>query len=426
MIRGRAASQQLAEAVRAAGRWPSGLYVHIPYCSSLCPYCDFNVHQVRSSHELAAMVEAILDEAACWASLVGPAAGGFRTVFVGGGTPGLLGPAHLRRLVEGLRARMPLDGVAEWSLEANPGNLNAARAQTLRQVGIHRVSLGVQSFDAGELRRLGRTHTPRQVYRSLRWLRAVGIDNVNLDLMFALPGQQPATWARTLREAVATGVPHISAYALTLEPGTPFYRRWRRGELVQPPEAAQARMYRMAVRVLEEAGLERYEVSNFSRPGRECLHHLNYWLGGEYLGLGPGAHSHWAGYRFANRRWPDAYRRAVGAGRQGATLPFVAWAEGLTVEQQMDEFVWLRLRLREGIDGEAFRTRFGLWPEEAYAPAVWELLERHGWLERAGRRWRLTPRGFLVADAVAARLLAARRVSTAPAPVPAAARAGSG
>lgn len=451
-----ATAADLAAAVRAEGRWPRGLYVHIPYCAAVCPYCDFNVYAIRSAEQLEAMVQAVLDEAEGWARLAADAAGGFETVFIGGGTPSLLSARQLRRLVEGLRARLPLSRATEWSLEANPGTLTPARVEALRELGIGRISLGVQSFDPDELRRLGRTHTPRQVQRSLRLLFEAGLDNVNIDLMFALPGQSLKSWQHSLQMAVAAGVPHVSAYCLTLEEGTPFHRLWRQGRLKVAAEGLQARMYRLAVEVLQAAGLRRYEVSNFSRPGWECRHNLNYWRAGTYLGLGPGAHSHWAGFRFANCRKLQAYVEAAAAfrsqARQAAArrarpeqavsgwggtsnvadqaaghreraatvpgrvgrggvgeVPTVAFVERLTVGQQMDEFLLLHLRLREGVSREAFRARFGCWPEEVYPAEVWQALEELGLLRRARGRWRLTDRGFLVADAVTARLVHARQ-----------------
>ena len=415
-----APTADLAAAIRAEGRWPRGLYVHIPYCAAICPYCDFNVYAVRSARELEAMVQAVLDEAEGWAQLASGASGGFETVFIGGGTPSLLSASQLRRLVEGLRARLPLARATEWSIEANPGTLTPQRAEALRELGIHRVSLGVQSFDPEELRRLGRAHTPRQVERSLKLLFEAGLRNVNIDLMFALPGQSLPAWRRSLHAAVATGVPHVSAYCLTVEEGTPFHHLWRQGLLEVPAEGLQARMYRLAVKVLERAGLRRYEVSNFSRPGWECRHNLNYWRAGEYLGLGPGAHSHWAGFRFANRRHPEDYREAAAFGvRERRELPTVAWVEQLDLGQQMDEFLMLHLRLREGVSREAFRARFGCWPEEVYPSGVWQALREYGFLRRLRGRWRLTDRGFLVADAVTARLVHSRRTRlTAKGPAP--------
>ncbi|HEY8487314.1 MAG TPA: radical SAM family heme chaperone HemW [Limnochordales bacterium] len=402
----------LVQAVQQAARWPAGLYVHIPYCSSVCPYCDFNVYPVRSRAELATMVRAILQEAAAWAQLLRGAAGGFSTVYLGGGTPSLLPPEDLRCLVEGLRELLPLEGAQEWSLEANPGTLTPRRVQAWKQAGITRVSLGVQSFHQEELLRLGRQHGPRQVQRSLKLLREAGWQNVNLDLMFGLPGQRLRDWQASLEQAVASGVPHVSVYGLTLHPGTPFYDRWKAGQLEVAGESAQARMYRRAVEVLRAAELYRYEVSNFCRPGWECRHHLNYWNCGEYLGLGPGAHSHWAGWRFANRRHPAVYRVAAAAGQPALT---VAWAEQLTCQQQRDEFILLGLRLARGVDRQEFYRRFGLWPEQAYDGRAWERMAALGLVHLHRRNWwRLTDRGFLLADAVAREILAAARQVVVP------------
>lgn len=412
---------KLLEAVGRARRWPQGLYVHVPYCPSKCPYCDFNSYALPNGGAGREMVEALLAEARGWARLAREARGGFRTVFVGGGTPTVLAASELGRLLEGLRALLPLDGVEEWTVEANPGTLTPGRIAAMRACGVNRVSLGAQSFEPRELKRLGRAHTVADIHRSLDALREAGFSNINLDLMFALPGQSLRDWERTLEQAIDAGAPHLSTYCLTLADKTPFYRLWRRGLLQMAPEELQARMYRRAVRRLAQAGLRRYEVSNFARPGAECRHNLNYWEAGEYLGIGPGAHSHWAGFRFSTLRSPARYVQAARSfaeaakGARPSAAPTVAFVERPDREQQMDEHLMLALRLARGLHRVRFRERFGCWPEQAYDLRKWQELQELGLLCRRGSYWRLTARGFLVADAVVAALAAAGQAMRRPA-----------
>lgn len=371
--------------------------MHVPYCLSKCPYCDFNSYALAGA-SAEAMVEAILREAAAWGELAGHLRGGFTTVFVGGGTPTALGVGPLRRLLAGLRERLPLDQVSEFTVEANPGTLSAAAVEAMRAEGVDRVSLGVQSLQAAELRTLGRIHTVQQALESVRRLQAGGIPRRSLDLMFAIPGQTADTWRDTLEQAASLEVEHISTYCLTLEPGTPFHARWLLGQLELPDEAQQVRQYRMAVRVLARHGFARYEISNFARPGAACRHNLNYWQGGTYLGIGPGAHSHWAGRRFGTVAAPGRYLAATASARPLESV--IAFVERLTVRQRMDERVMLGLRLAEGLDGLAFQEAFGVCVEQAYCPKTLASLQEAGWLRRRGEAWQLTARGVLVADAI--------------------------
>lgn len=396
----------LVQAVQVAETWPSGLYVHIPYCPYRCPYCDFNAYSLPGRARADAMVEAILQEAEGWARLCRAARGGVRTVYFGGGTPTVLTAPQLRKLMTGLRALLPLEGSVEVTVEANPGTLTSAKVEALLEGGVNRVSLGVQSMDPGELRRLGRWQSPEQVLRSVRLVREAGLFNLNVDVMFAIPGQSLADLRRTLDAIAALEPEHVSAYCLTLEEGTEFHRLHAEGRLTVPGEELQARMYEAVVERLREGGWRRYEVSNFARPGRESEHNLNYWRHGDYLGLGPGAHSFWQGVRFATLAHPEAYAEAARRCLRspGAT---VAFAERLSAAQLMDERVMLGLRLEEGLDRERFVADFGVWPEQAYPGPLWEELEQAGLVARDARRIRLTDRGMMVADAVVATIIAA-------------------
>lgn len=399
----------LVESVSSRRRWPRGLYVHVPYCVAKCPYCDFNSYAFSDPGQLDEMVEAILQEAEQWAALLEGGRGGFRTLFVGGGTPTVLRPAQLRRLVVGLRERLPLSDLEEATIEANPGTLTLEKLEALREAGIDRVSVGVQSLQPEELRRLGRIHTAEQAVRSVAMIRRAGFARFNLDVMVAIPGQTAESLRRTLDRLVGElGARHVSAYVLTLEASTPFFEAWRRGELPMADEETQARMVELVVSTLAGAGLERYEVSNFARPGEESKHNLGYWRHQTYLGLGPGAHSFWAGFRFASVRAPAAYVRAVRPG--GATAgSAVGFIERLSLRQWMDERILLGLRIAEGVDRERFARELGYPLEEAYDARVWDRLEAGGLIRRDGRTVRLTDRGFLVADAVAVAITASAR-----------------
>lgn len=390
----------LVEAIREAPAWPFGLYVHIPYCPYRCPYCDFNAYRLSSRADSDAVVEAILREAEAWAALASRARGRFRTLFLGGGTPTVLTAEQIGRLLPGLRQRLPCEGAVEVTVEANPGTLTPAKVEVLLAEGVNRVSLGVQSLDAGELQRLGRLQTPDQVRRSVRLLRQAGVANLNVDLIFAIPGQTPESLRRTLECALDEFDPeHVSAYCLTVEEGTPFHELHEQGRLVLPDVDAQAEMYRTVVDHLARAGLMRYEVSNFARKGCESEHNLNYWRHGNYLGLGPGAHSFWEKFRFATVASPPAYAGAAERFSAGAGASF-AFVERLTARQLMDERIMLGLRLAEGVDRLRFYEDFGCWPEEAYPAPLWDRLEQTGLILREAGRIRLTDEGFLVADAI--------------------------
>ena len=393
------------EAAEAAETWPSGLYVHVPYCPYRCPYCDFNAYLLRAREQADRVVEAILQEAQSWAHLARTARGSFRTVYLGGGTPTILNADQFRRLLGGLRAILPLQDSVEVTVEANPGTLTPAKLEALVEGGVNRVSLGVQSMNPDELRRLGRRQSPEQVRRSVRLLRESGIFNLNVDVIFAIPGQNLSDLGRTLDAVAELGPEHVSAYCLTIEEGTEFFRLHTEGRLEVLDEEMQARMYETVVERLEEGGWRRYEVSNFARPGWESEHNLNYWRHGSYLGLGPGAHSFWQGVRFATVSDPGAYAEAAerSVRMPGAT---VAFAERPSAFQLMDERLMLGLRLAEGVDRVRFAADFGVWPEEAYPGPVWEELERAGLLVRDAERIRLTGRGMMVADAVVATITA--------------------
>ena len=354
------------------------LYLHVPFCSRICPYCAFYVHrggtEAQRNFAKALMAEAELAKRAFPLDL--------ETVFLGGGTPSLLPAETWGPLMAALPPRRP---GAEITLETNPITVTEEKAAAWREAGINRISLGVQSFDPDFLKVLGRDHTPEIVERSMALLREAGFDNVNIDLMFALPGQPTEGFKTTLKRAVALQPQHISAYALTYEEDTPFFERLNRGEWTRD-EAAEIEMFEGAARYLAAAGLPFYEVSNYARPGFESRHNRAYWRGADYLGLGPSACSTVGAERWTNVKDTARYAAEVEAGR----LP-VGEREPLPPETRLRERIMFGLRTREGIERTALAGR-----EAEVKEAMGDGLAE--WKED---RLVLTRRGRLLADSVA-------------------------
>lgn len=370
-----------------------GLYVHVPFCASTCDFCAF--YQTQPT---AAGVDEFLDGVEKEAALVAwpPTIG---TVFWGGGTPGLLSPRDLGRLAGSVRARTGRAPV-EWTIELAPASVTAARLAVLREAGVTRVSMGVQSFRPELLDALGRNHTREQIYRAYDLVRAMDFPSVNLDLMFALPGQTEAEWAGDVREAVALAPDHLSTYCLTFEEDTKLWVKLSQGRVRLDPEF-EARLYEATWSQLADAGYAQYEVSNFARPGHECRHNVNTWRMGEWIGLGPSAASQHAGVRGANVADLAQWLARVGRGER-VTEERV----GLTPELLAEDALIFGLRMNAGVD-------IGFWRERSPTvpwPAIEELLgtfEERAMLVREGNIVRLTNRGRLVADAIGGEIMAA-------------------
>jgi oxygen-independent coproporphyrinogen-3 oxidase len=284
-------------------------YVHIPFCSAVCPYCDFAV-VAGADHKIGRYMDAVVAEISMsrrWRPL--------DSVYFGGGTPSHVGPAHLERILDALSSHHGLTAGAEISLEANPEDFSPSRATELLAAGFNRVSFGAQSFDDTVLARLGRRHTGDHIEISFSSARSAGFDNVSLDLIFGTPVESDASWETTLMRAVALEPDHVSCYALTVEPGTPLHREVKAGAMAPDPDT-QADRYEMAEQVLGAASLSRYEVSNWSRPGRECRYNLTVWAQGEYEAYGNGAHRFVDGVRSHNVRRLDAYIERIEQGER--------------------------------------------------------------------------------------------------------------
>ncbi|MSQ41911.1 MAG: radical SAM family heme chaperone HemW [Dehalococcoidia bacterium] len=389
---------------------PLALYVHIPFCTAKCGYCDFNSY-AHLDHLVPGYTAALLHELALWA----PAARDHRvtTVFFGGGTPSLTSLDDMRAITAAIRERYELAPDAEWTLEANPGELTREHLEGLRALGLNRLSIGVQSLHDDELRLLDRIHSAERALEAVRAARAAGFDNLNLDFIFGLIDQPLARWQQTLERALELRPEHLSCYALTVEPGTALYYQVSKGQLPAPDPDVAADQYEWTRDRLDAAGYRQYEISNWALPGRECRHNLVYWRAEPYLGLGAGAHSFFAGQRFANIDAPNRYIEAVEAShaqRQatgGGTLQQIAGGETPDDAMRRADAMILGLRLLEGVSVAEFRERFGVTPEAAFSAAI----ERHralGLLEQAGDRLRLTARGLLLANEVFVDLLPER------------------
>jgi oxygen-independent coproporphyrinogen III oxidase len=374
-----------------------GLYVHIPFCFHKCHYCDFYSITRQGPQRMARFVDLILMEADRWAD--SPARLLPRTVFFGGGTPSLLPLDDMRRLLGGLRERIDLSQVDEWTVEVNPATASLEYCRILHEMGVDRLSFGAQSFDPAELKVLERHHDPRDVHRSIEIARQAGFSRLNVDLIYAIPGQDLASWSKSLDAAISLRTPHISCYGLTYEPNTPMTVRKRLGHFRAAEESLELEMLRHTRARLGEAGYSPYEISNYAVPGEECRHNLLYWDGGNYVGLGPSAASHVEGWRWKNRPHLREWEEAVGAG----SLP-AAELERLPSEQRRGEWLMLRLRLAEGVKFAEYARRFGRDARADYADVI-ERLGKLRLIDLDAGALRLSETGIPVADAIAGEFL---------------------
>jgi len=378
-----------ADRVRLAALPPLALYVHIPWCVRKCPYCDFNSHERGGALPETEYVDALV------ADLEGllPSVWGRRvtSLFIGGGTPSLFSVGAIDRLLSDVRARLPLEPDAEVTLEANPGTAEAERFRGYRAAGVNRLSIGVQSFDDAMLKALGRIHSSDEARRAIEMARAM-FDNVNLDLMYGLPGQTLAMARADVDEALRWETTHLSAYQLTIEPNTAFYSK--------PPQLPEhdacADMQRMVEEALGAAGYEHYEISAFARPGAHCKHNLNYWRFGDYLGIGAGAHGKLS---FADRITRHARikqpREYMAAALGGGSMDEERTVE---VKELAFEFMLNALRLVDGFEPRLYAERTGLPISAIEAPLA--DAEARGLLERSPTRIRPTERGRLFLNAL--------------------------
>lgn len=378
-----------------------GVYVHIPFCAQKCNYCDFHSVVVGDEESFSSVADNYLlslrQEALYYRKIWGQEP--LDTLFIGGGTPSLLPPDKLAAFILFLREELPFVKHPEISMEANPQSLTAEGAKILKDAGVNRVSLGVQAFQDDLLLAIGRIHRSEEVGGSVLALREAGITNINLDLIFGLPGQTNEDWVKTLEAALELEPTHLSCYGLILEEGTPL-TTWVNAGLVEVPgDDQQAVMYETTCRMLKAAGFEHYEISNFCLPGFRSQHNLLYWHNRSFIGLGSGATGYIQRLRYRNAADVDGFMETWNEG-----IPYYEESATVSIEQEMDETMMVGMRLLQGVEEEWFRNRYQVSYWELYRGAIEELLQRdlveykEGWL-------RVTPTGLLLENQVSSAFL---------------------
>jgi oxygen-independent coproporphyrinogen-3 oxidase len=372
----------------------TGAYVHVPFCFHKCHYCDFySVVDTRSRQQ--AFVDRLIEEfEVCSRYLPGP----FQTVFVGGGTPTLLEARHWRRLLDAMNDDLPRQRDAEFTIEANPETVTEELAETLAAGGVNRVSIGSQSFHVNHLKTLERWHDPANVDRAVQVFRAAGIENINLDLIFAIPDQTLDDWLDDLDRAIALEPAHLSCYGLTYEPNTLMTARLAAGEFHRADEDLESNMYQATIDRLAAAGFEHYEISNWSRPGQRCRHNMMYWTNGDWWPYGPSAAGHVNGVRWKNVRRLDAYLH-------GRPLAPIADVEQLDAARAAGELLMLGLRLVDGIPVDEMRALIDRTDDAAGRLESIDRATAAGLLQVANGRASLTRAGLLLADEIIAELI---------------------
>lgn len=405
---------------------PLSLYLHIPFCHRMCNYCDFNTYAGLEGL-IPAYVDALCQEIGLWGQEPPWPA---HTIYLGGGTPSLLTPEQMERILQSCRDVFQVAADAEVSMEANPSSLTLDLLRGFRDAGVNRLSLGVQSFDDRELAALTRDHSAAEAVAAYAMARTAGFASINLDLIYALRDQTLAGWERNLTRALELAPDHLSLYCLTIEEGTPLARAVAKGRVRPPDPDLAADMYALSEEMLEGAGYEHYEISNWAKPGHACRHNLTYWLNRPYLGFGAGAHSSWGGYRFSDVRLPREYVQKVeelsrarpflepvertgvpstssgnarGEGAIRARSP-IAMLESISHRLAMAESMMLELRLGQGLDLAGFAQRYGVDVHSIHEREITDLMEV-GLLQQQDGHLRLTPRGRLLANEVFVRFL---------------------
>ena len=370
---------------------PTSAYVHIPFCTQICYYCDFSKVFIKNQ-PVDSYLEHLLEEFRSYDIQK------LRTLYIGGGTPTALSASQLEVLLEGLTENLDLSVLEELTIEANPGDLDADKIAVLKNSAVNRVSLGVQTFDDKMLKKIGRSHLEKDIYENIDRLKLAGFDNISIDLIYALPGQTMDQVKENVAKAIGLDIPHMSLYSLILENHTVFMNRMRRGKLPLPKEELEAEMFEYIIAELERAGFEHYEISNFSKPSFESRHNLMYWDNAEYYGIGAGASGYVNGVRYKNHGPIRHYLSAVEEGNARIT------EEHLSQKEQMEEEMFLGLRKKLGVSMARFEEKFGRPFEGLYGEIVRDLVQQ-GLMQIDGDRVRMTKRGLFLGDTVAERFI---------------------
>ena len=366
---------------------PTSAYVHIPFCTQICYYCDFSKVFIKNQ-PVDSYLEHLLQEFHSYDIQK------LRTLYIGGGTPTALSAPQLETLLDGLTKNLDLSVLEELTIEANPGDLDADKIAVLKNSAVNRVSLGVQTFDDKMLKKIGRSHLEKDIYENIDRLKLAGFDNISIDLIYALPGQTMDQVKDNVEKAITLDIPHMSLYSLILENHTVFMNRMRRGKLPLPKEELEAEMFEYIIEELERSGFEHYEISNFSKPGFESRHNLMYWDNAEYYGIGAGASGYVNGVRYKNHGPIRHYLSAVEAGNARVT------EEHLSQREQMEEEMFLGLRKKSGVSMIRFEEKFGTSFEDLYGQVVRNLCHQ-GLLQVEGQQIRMTKKGLFLGDTVA-------------------------
>jgi putative oxygen-independent coproporphyrinogen III oxidase len=382
------------EATPLIHEWtPRALYIHIPFCTNKCFYCDFNSY-VAAGQPIDAYLDALENEMILTAANLPPTE--INTVFVGGGTPTVLNPEQMTRFLAAVRRHFPLSANVEFTMEANPGTTDLEKLTAMREGGVNRISFGAQTFDDGLLATIGRIHAAQDVIQSIANAKTAGFTNLSIDLMFGLPNQTLQQLKDSVSKALELDLPHYSLYGLKVEENTLFHRLYQRDELPLPEEDEELAMYQHLMDRLSEAGYRHYEISNFARPGHESKHNTTYWHNEPYYGLGAGAHGYAKGLRHVNIKGVQPYIDAA-----NKALPRLE-TNPVSVEEAKGDFMMVGLRLQEGVTQDSFGRQFaGASLVGEFGPALEKLLKQ-GLLERLDQPlgYRLTPQGILFGNDV--------------------------
>lgn len=370
---------------------PTSAYVHIPFCTQICYYCDFSKVFIKNQ-PVDSYLEHLLEEFRSYDIEK------LSTLYIGGGTPTALSAPQLEVLLNGLTKNLDLSVLEELTIEANPGDLDADKIAVLKNSAVNRVSLGVQTFDDKMLKKIGRSHLEKDIYENIDRLKLAGFDNISIDLIYALPGQTMEQVKENVAKAIGLDIPHMSLYSLLLENHTVFMNRMRRGKLPLPKEELEAEMFEYIIAELEQAGFEHYEISNFSKPGFESRHNLMYWDNAEYYGIGAGASGYVNGVRYKNHGPIRHYLSAVEEGNACIT------EDHLSQKEQMEEEMFLGLRKKSGVSMARFEEKFGQSFAGLYGEIVRDLVQQ-GLMQIEGDHVRMTKRGLFLGDTVAERFI---------------------